>query len=136
MKLGFDIHGVVDTFDVFQEMITGYLDDPNVEVHIISGLEEKYLDEQIGHLIDLSKIKHFFSVTDYLVKKGAVVEWRGVLPWADEEEWNMAKAAYCRLAGIDILFDDSPIYARYFEHVDTIFCQVHNPKRKTFKTRG
>lgn len=134
MKIGFDIHGVIDTFDVFRKMVAKYLDDDEVEVHVISGLEGKYLEEQIGHLIDLDRVQ-FFSVTDYLVEKGSKVKWVNGLPWADEEEWNMAKAAYCRLKGIDVLFDDSPVYAPYFNHIDTIYCQIHNPHRKKFKTR-
>lgn len=134
MKLGFDIHGVIDTFEVFQDIINKYADDDSVEIHVISGLEGKYVEEQIGHLIDLDKVQ-FFSVTDYLVEKGENVTWKDGLPWADEEEWNMAKAAYCRLKHIDVLYDDSPVYAPYFDHVDTIYCQVHNPNRKRFKTR-
>ena len=136
MKLGFDIHGVVDTFEVFQDMINMYLDNPDVEVHIISGLEGKYLEKEIGHLIDLTRIDNYFSVTDYLVQKGAKIEWKDGMPWANEEEWNMAKAAYCRKEKIDVLFDDSPVYAKYFDHIDTIYSQIHNPKRKRFKTRG
>lgn len=135
MKVGFDIHGVIDTFEVFQDMIAKYINDPDVDVYVLSGLEEKYLEKEVGHLIDLSKVT-YFSVTDYLVRSGAKVEWINGLPWADDEEWNRAKAAYCRLVGIDILFDDSPTYAPYFDHVDTIYCQIHNPKRKRFKTRG
>ena len=135
MKLGFDIHGVIDTFGVFQQLIEKLIDDDDVEIHVISGLESKYLEEQIGHLVDLSKITNFFSVTDYLVNKGSNIEWKDGLPWADEEEWNQANAAYCRKVGIDILFDDSPVYATYFNHVDTIYCQIHNPNRKKFKTR-
>jgi hypothetical protein len=136
MKVGFDIHGVLDTFEVFQSMIDKYIADPDVEVHVISGLEGKHLDKEIGHLIDLSKIDKFFSVTDYLVEKGAKVTWIDGMPWADEEDWNQAKAAYCRLMGIDVLFDDSPVYVPYFNHIDTIYCQIHNPNRKRFKTRG
>lgn len=136
MKVGFDIHGVIDTFEVFRKMITKYIDDPDVEVHVISGLETKNLEREIGHLIDLSKIDHFFSVTDYLVEKGSNVKWINGMPWADEEEWNMAKAAYCRKVGIDVLFDDSPVYVPYFNHIDTIYCQIHNPHRKRFNTRG
>ena len=55
-KLGFDIHGVIDTFDVFCEMIEMYLKDETVEVHVITGLETKYMEEQIGHLIDLINV--------------------------------------------------------------------------------
>lgn len=136
MRVGFDIHGVLDTFEIFREMLTRYVEDPNAEVHVISGLESRHLEKEIGHLIDLSKVDCFFSVTDYLVEKGANVTWIDGMPWADEEEWNQAKAAYCRLKQIDLLFDDSPIYAPYFNHINTIYCQIHNPHRKQFNTRG
>lgn len=134
MRLGFDIHGVLDTFDIFQKIVNKYADDPEVEIHVLSGLESKYLEEQLGHLIDLNKVQ-FFSVTDYLVETGKKVQWVDDMPWADEEEWNMAKATYCQANKIDILYDDSPVYASYFNNIDTIYCQVHNPNRKQFKTR-
>ena len=135
MKLGFDIHGVLDTFEVFQEMAQKCAADDNCEVHVISGLQGNYLEEEIGHLIDLTQIDNFFSITDYLIEKGAHIEWKDGLPWADEEEWNMAKAAYCRKEGIDVLYDDSPKYASYFDHIDTIYCQIHNPHRRVFFKR-
>jgi hypothetical protein len=134
MKVGFDIHGVIDTFEIFRSMIARYINDPDVEVHIISGLELKYYKEEIGHLIDLDKV-HCFSVTDYLVEIGSNVTWVNGLPWADEEDWNRAKAAYCKRVGIDVLFDDSPTYAKHFDDIDTVYCQIHNPNRKRYKTR-
>ena len=134
MKVGFDIHGVIDTFDVFQAMIAKYIADPDVEVYVISGLEKKHFQEQIGHLFDLAMVS-WFSITDHLVETGQTVEWKNGLPWADEEKWNRAKADFCQSEGIDILFDDSPTYASYFDDIDTVYCQVHNPNRKTFKTR-
>jgi len=135
MKLGFDIHGVIDTFGVFQRMIDILVEAEDVEIHVLSGLEEKYLEVQIGHLIDLSRITNFFSVTDYLVETGAKVEWKDGLPWADEEAWNRAKTEYCDMVGIDVLFDDSPVYASYFDGSKTTYCQIHNTERKRYKTR-
>ena len=136
MKLGFDIHGVIDTFPVFQEMIKNMVGDNRVEIHVISGLSEKEVHGQIGHLIPLDQITGYFSIADYLsTKPGVIVEWRNGMPWADEEEWNKAKAAYCVEKGIDIMFDDSPMYAKYFDDIPTIYCQIHNVNRKRFKTR-
>ena len=135
MKLGFDIHGVIDTFGVFQKMIDILVEHEDVEIHVLSGLEEKYLEDQIGHLIDLDKITHFFSVTDHLVATGATVEWKDGLPWADDESWNRAKTEYCDEVGIDVLFDDSPVYAKYFDKSKTVYCQIHNTQRKRYKTR-
>lgn len=136
MKVAFDIHGVADTFPAFQEMIRRYIEDPDVEVHIVTGLTETKAEEQIGHLFDLSKIDGYFSIADCLVSRDDVeVEFINGLPWADEKAWNNAKADYCYRKGIDIIFDDSPVYAPTFDDIDTIYCQIHNPKRKRFKTR-
>jgi len=136
MKIGFDIHGVIDTFPAFRAMIEKYIEDPDVEVHIITGLSRVTAEEQIGHLIELDKVDGYFSITDHLVGRPDIeVKWINGLPWADENAWNNAKADYCYENGIDIMFDDSPIYADTFNEIDTIYCQVHNPARKKYKTR-
>jgi hypothetical protein len=136
MKLGFDIHGVIDTFDVFPKLIEKLLDHSDVEVHVMSGLPYSQFEEQIGHLVDLSKVKHF-SITDYLVGRPDVEVWwddEG-MPWADPLAWNRAKADYCAEMGIDVLFDDSPTYGKYFDDVDTVFCQIHNPARRKYRAK-
>ena len=136
MKVAFDIHGVTDTFPAFQEMIRRYMDDDGVEVHIVTGATLERTREEAGHLIDLDRLDGFFSVTEHLESRPDIeVKWIDGLPWADETAWNNAKADYCYENGIDILFDDSPIYADTFAEIGTIYCQVHNPGRKRFKTR-
>ena len=136
MKVGFDIHGVIDTFPAFRTMIEKYLDDPDVEVHVITGLSRESAAKEIGHLIDLDRIDGYFSIADYLVMRPDVeVRWIDGLPWAGEVAWNSAKADYCYENQIDILFDDSPIYADSFKDIDTVYVQIHNTDRKTYKTR-
>lgn len=136
MKLGFDIHGVIDTFGVFQDLISKLIEDEAVEIHVVTGLSRKEANAKIGHLIDLSRAK-YFSIADYLTKRPDVkVTWdENGLPWADQVAWDHAKANYCQDVGIDILFDDSPVYAETFDNIATIYCQIHNPNRKQFKTR-
>jgi len=136
MKVAFDVHGVTDTFDSFQEMIGVFMDNPHHEVHIVTGATRERTEEEIGHLIDLSRLDGFFSITEHLESRPDIkVKWIDGLPWADETAWNNAKADYCYEHGIDILFDDSPIYAPTFNDIDTVYCQIHNPNRKRFKTR-
>ena len=136
MKVAFDIHGVTDTFPAFQEMIRKYIEDPDVEVHIVTGTIRANADKEIGHLIDMDRIDGYFSITEYLEDRDDVeVKWVNGLPWADEIAWNNAKADYCYENGIDIIFDDSPIYADTFASIDTVYVQIHNSDRKTFKTR-
>ncbi len=136
MKLAFDIHGVTDTFEAFQTMINKYLDDPDVEVHIVTGTLRENAEKEIGHLIDLDRIDGYFSIAEYLEKRPDIeVKWINGLPWADENAWNNAKADYCYVKEIDILFDDSPIYVDTFNDIPTVYAQIHNPNRKRFKTR-
>lgn len=136
MKVAFDIHGVADTFPAFQEMIRKYIADPDVEVHIVTGLTESLAEEQVGHLFDLSKIDGYFSIADHLESRPDIeVKWIDGLPWADEIAWNTAKADYCYENQIDILFDDSPVYVDTFNEIPTVYAQIHNPNRKRFKTR-
>ncbi len=136
MKVGFDIHGVIDTFPAFRTMIEKYIDDPDVEVHVITGLARETAEKEIGHLVDLDRIDGYFSITDHLESRPDVeVTWVNGLPWADEIAWNNAKADYCYENQIDILFDDSPVYADTFKDIDTVYVQIHNANRKTFKTR-
>ena len=136
MKVGFDIHGVIDTFPAFRTMIEKYIDDPDVEVHVITGLARKTAEKEIGHLVDLDRIDGYFSITDHLESRPDVeVTWVNGLPWADEIAWNNAKADYCYENQIDILFDDSPVYADTFKDIDTVYVQIHNSNRKSFKTR-
>ncbi len=135
MKVGFDIHGVLDTFGPFQDLARKMIEDDSFDVYIISGLARAEADEQIGHVIDLDRIK-YFSIADYLESRPDIdVKWINGLPWADETAWNNAKADFCRDEGIDILFDDSQVYAETFNNIATIYCQIHNPDRKRFKTR-
>lgn len=134
MRLGFDIHGVIDTFGVFQTMINKLIEDDDVEIHVVSGLSKSEADEQIGHLIDLSKIAKYFSIADYLESRNDVeVTWIDGMPWADETIWNRAKADYCEENKIDILFDDSLHYVPTFDNIDTIYCQIHNPNKKRYR---
>jgi hypothetical protein len=130
MKLGFDVHGVVDTFDIFPKLIQKLLNDPDVEIHIITGLSKHEAPDQIGHLVDLSKVK-YFSIVDYLISNDVPVRWKYGRPWADDDEWNQAKAIYCVDNEIDIIIDDSPTYAKYFDNIDTIYCQIHNINRQS-----
>jgi hypothetical protein len=135
-KVGLDVHGVVDTFDIFAAMAKLNMDAGH-EVHIITGqLYDKNMEEAL--LKSGCEFTHYYSIVGHLQSKGAdLVKWdeKG-FPSADPELWNAAKAEYCEDQGIDILFDDSPTYAKYFDNIDTIYCQVHNPNRKLYATRG
>ncbi len=39
----------------------------------------------------------------HLEANGETIEWRGGLPYADEDKWNSAKSEYCESVGIDFM---------------------------------
>ena len=133
-KIGFDVHGVLDTFPAFVAIMNTMIADPNFEVHIITGLSRDHADAEIGHIVDLSNVK-YMSIVDYLIENKHTVDWIDGLPYANQVAWDKAKSEYCEHQGIDILFDDSPTYGQHFEDVPTTFCHVQNANRKSFKTR-
>lgn len=116
MKIGFDLHGVMDKLPFFK-LIGELLVDSGNEVHIITGREWEKLHVEIrerGILLNRHYTNHF-SITDYLIKQGENVRWDNPdNPWFDENAWNKAKATYCKENNIDVHFDDTDVYADYF----------------------
>lgn len=116
-KVGIDIHGVLDTHPFFKEMGKLFVAAGH-EVHIITG---RQFNERVQAKFEKLGIKkgvnytHYFSITDYLIKKGHGVRWDDLdNPWFDKMAWDAAKSEYCREQKIDIHFDDSEEYGNYF----------------------
>ena len=121
MKYGIDVHGVADTKKKFFALFSQRAITNGHEVHIITGSRETW---QLKFELEKSGIKftHFFSVADYLIEKGVEVHWADKdNPWFPEDDWNKTKGLYCKQEGIDIHFDDSKTYGKYFE---TLYMKV------------
>lgn len=131
MKLGLDIHGVLDhNPELFTHLAKKY-----VEIHIITGgsfKDEKY--DLVGELLAYGNGKkwwtHEFSVYDHLMEIGAKTnEELGIAshyPFPDET-WNKIKAEYCAQNGIDLHIDDMAQYLTYFT---TPYMLYKDPNRK------
>ncbi len=117
MKIGLDIHGVLDTNTVFKEMAALFVAAGH-EVHIITGAQFNDMVKKKFKKMGIEEgvhYTHFFSVAGHLLKKNADVRWEDPEnPWFDDKSWNTAKSDYCREKGIDIHFDDTEIYSKYF----------------------
>lgn len=114
IKIGIDIHGVIDVHPEFFSVLTKLLVDNGHEVHIITGSRIK---EEIKHLENYNvSYTHLFSITDHHTNKGTVVTWddKGE-PHLDPYLWDKTKAEYCKEAGIDLHFDDSDTYNYFFK---------------------
>ena len=119
MKLGLDIHGVIDSNPesfsfMSQSVIAG-----GGEVHIITGGSwTSELEEQLkGYGI---KWTFHFSVYDYLVDSG--IDSIGTIQFPDGtiqkkfdyHLWDTIKAGYCKSNNIDLHIDDTEVYSKYF----------------------
>lgn len=114
MKLGLDMHGVIDRHPMVFSMMAKNVIDNGGEVHIIVGMTE---DQALLDLLKLHDIPYteIFSITDQLLfeeHENSLDE--NVRVVFNDSLWNQAKGAYCSLWNIDIHFDDTEEYSKYF----------------------
>lgn len=134
LKIGLDIHGVIDTFPERFKNLASALKKDGAEVHIVTGLKR---DQKVDELLHSAGIEfsHYFSIVEHLENSGVEVEWREGLPYADKHKWNSAKRDYCLAQNIDFMFDDSPIYKETFNDIATTYLHLINPERVIYQTR-
>lgn len=114
MKIGLDMHGVLDDAAAFFALITPLLIAAGHEVHIITGSEDRpELREKLQSLG--IQYTHLFSIVSYHKSIGTEVWYKGKNdPWMDKDVWDKTKALYCAREGIDIHLDDSAEYGKHF----------------------
>ena len=127
MKIGLDIHGVIDSDPAFFSEFTKSMRYIGNEIHILTGQEDSHkLRAQLKNW----KIKydHLFSISSSLIEYGYIVKRdKNGNPWFDDELWNSAKGHYCEIMKIDLHFDDSPEYFEYFETPYVFYTQKKIP---------
>ena len=129
MKVGLDIHGVLDVRPEFFAELSKLFIAAGHEVHIITG--GSFTDGSLQAELESYNIEytHKFSIYDHLKNIGAKTnEELGIAsryPFPDET-WNTVKAEYCERNQIDMHFDDMNEYLRYFTTPYLFTC---DPKR-------
>ena len=132
MKLGLDIHGVIDSRPEFFSALTKALIGAGWEIHIMTGGSIKE-GTVIQELMDCGvSYTHILSIYDHLKEIGAKTNSElGIAsryPFPDET-WNTVKAQYCVENGIDMHIDDMP---EYLEHFTTPF-MTHIDKNRNHR---
>ena len=112
MKIGIDIHGVIDTNPKFFAEFSKAIVAAGGEVHVITGPKRSAVEA------DLKTwgitYTHFFSIVDSVGENE--VRWEDDKnPWVDSEVWNRRKAKYCKENGIELHIDDSNEYGLHFK---------------------
>jgi hypothetical protein len=114
MKVGLDIHGVIDQNPKFFAELSKALVKAGHEVHIITGPRF----EKVEPLLKRCKITytHFFSIVEYEEKRGkAKIRWdKKGDPFMEFHIWDSCKARYCKRMKIDFHLDDSSKYGEHF----------------------
>jgi len=119
MKLGLDIHGVIDSNPESFAFLSQSVLAAGGEVHIITGgswtpeLESLVRDSGVAWTAA-------FSVYDYLVDSGVGSIGKIRFPDGtiqdkfDSDLWDSIKGGYCKYKEIDLHIDDTESYAKYF----------------------
>ena len=119
MKLGLDIHGVIDSNPKSFAFMSQSVISNNGEVHIITG--GSWTTELENQLKDYGiQWTSHFSVYDYLVDSG--IDSIGTIQFPDGtiqkkfdyDLWDTIKAGYCKSNEIDLHIDDTEVYSKYF----------------------
>lgn len=132
IKIGLDLHGVIDARPDFFKKLTALLVKSGHEVHIITGAtikEELPLLKKIG-----ISYTHLFSITDYHAELGTPIVWDEIgEPHLNPYLWDKTKGEYCKKHDIDLHIDDSEIYHYFFKTPYTRFYSRDSQRTKKIK---
>lgn len=115
LKLGLDIHGVIDRQPELFSYITHNLKKNNHEIHILTGshITDDIINELNSYNVVWDKL---FSISDYHKESGTKMWYdENGNPWIDNKDWDVTKGIYCKENNIDLCLDDTERYGKYFE---------------------
>jgi len=121
IKLGLDLHGVIDAAPKFFSTMAGQMIDRGHEIYIITGREDC---EELRRELNACNMDYngILSITTYQKGQGVPISYldgRLSQPMMDPQIWNPTKAMLCATAGIDIMIDDSSLYEPFFRDIKT-----------------
>jgi len=133
VRVGLDIHGVIDTDPVFFSDLSQVIMGRGGEIYVITGREDCH--ELRQELSDCGMLYDgILSITSYQKALGTPVTYlddRKSQPIMAPEVWNPTKAALCASARIDVMIDDSALYETFFRDIKTQYI-VYTPEIREF----
>lgn len=117
MKIGIDVHGVIDSAPEVFSRLTRKLSMQGHEIHIITGRE---LCDELLQKLDTMKITYhkIFSITSYHKEIGTPMTFKNgdsSQPLISPSEWDKTKGEYCSREHINMHIDDSTVYGNHFK---------------------
>lgn len=133
IKVGLDVHGVIDTDPIFFSELSQTITERGGSVLIVTGREkdEELLEELSYYMMHYDDI---LSITSYQKALGTPVTYmdnRKSQPVMEPTVWNPTKAALCASAGIHLMIDDSALYETFFRDIKTQYI-IYTPELKEF----
>jgi hypothetical protein len=115
MKIGLDIHGVIDAYPEILAKLSKKWVEAGHPVYIITGQPRNECERTVQD----AGITYtdFFSIVDHHLAAGTTMwddDVRGKGWWMNPEDWLPTKGVYARRVGLHVHFDDSPEYRPYF----------------------
>jgi hypothetical protein len=134
MKIGLDIHGVIDTDPAFFSKLSWKMQDAGHKVYVITG--EEISGKLLHTLVDTYNIyfERLLSITSYHLFIGTYVTYADeakTQPLIAPPKWDRTKAILCKSHGIDIHIDDSKVYGKYFGDIPTQYI-LYNESLRAF----
>jgi hypothetical protein len=133
IKIGFDIHGVIDNDPNFFATLISRLREQDHEVHILTGRElDGYIVDKLSDLgISYDQL---FSITTYHKSIGTYISYKNgdpSQPLIAPPKWDRTKADYANSVGLDLHIDDSVVYGQHFRNISTQYL-IYTPAVRTF----
>jgi len=125
MKLGIDLHGVIDSSPgLFKAVLFGLSMSGKVKIYIVSGPPKTEIINELENL-GIEEDLHYdevHSVVDSL-KESGVEMWQDKNGrwWTNEEDWCASKSRICDKLHLDAMIDDKEMYKADFENIPTKF---------------
>ena len=124
MKIGIDLHGVIDSAPEFFKGWLSVLSLKKVGVYIISGPPRPEIVAELEELGFRKGIhyKEVYSIVNYL-KESGVPMWQDKNGdwWSNDRDWRTSKARICNKLSIDWMLDDHEMYKAAFADIKTNF---------------
>lgn len=119
IKLGLDIHGVLDANPEFFKPLCLALVAGGAEVHLVTGAmrnSELCVDLLKMGFLEGVHYTHFFSIADYHSELGTEMWFdKKGRPYINDEDWNVTKGHYAQKVALTEHWDDSQEYEASFK---------------------
>lgn len=136
MKIGLDIHGVIDENPDFFKAVCAAMIKDGHEIHIITGPSLSKVGYELLAM-GFEPMKHYtsiFSIVDYHIEIGTEITYdKQGHAWMDKYLWDRTKGDYCLREKIDMHLDDSDAYAYFFK---TPFARFFSKNKRTHYVKG